>query len=224
MNARSMSNHAGYCLLGSMLLMGCDEGSAPSVAASSDPPSQISTAADCDADFCDDFSDGTDAKWNPQGGLWEVIDNEYVGTGVQDACDTGFSSNETLVRDLSARDVELRVDMRSMEMVDKGIVLRSTGPGEQIELNFRAAPFNDLAVQEVSGCVLKVLSFDPIPHEMEQTIDVQVRLVGNILKVWMDGQLVLERCYDFRASSGAVGLAVINRGASAFDNVEVDVL
>jgi hypothetical protein len=40
----------------------------------------------------------------------------------------------------------------------------------------------------------------------------------------MDGELVLERCYDFRASSGAVGLAVINDGVSAFDNVQVDVL
>jgi hypothetical protein len=224
MNARSISNHASFCLLGSMLLMGCDEGSEPSVAESSQPLSQIGAGADCNADFCDDFSDGTDAKWNPQGGLWEVIDNEYVGTGVQDACDTGFSSNETLVRALSARNVELRVDMRSMERVDKGIVLRSSGPGEQIELNFRAAPFNDLAVQEISGCVQQVLSFDPLPHEMGQTIDVQVRLVGNILKVWMDGELVLERCYDFRASSGAVGLAVIDGGVSAFDNVQVDVL
>lgn len=224
MNARSISNHAGYCLLGSMLLVGCDEGSDPSVAESSGPPSQISTAADCNADFCDDFSDGTDAKWNPQGGLWEVADNEYAGTGVQDACNTGFSSNETLVRDLSARDVELRVDMRSLERVDKGIVLRSTGPSDQVELNFRAAPFSDLVVQEVIACDLHLLSFDPLPHEMGQTIDVQVRLVGNILKVWMDGELVLERCYDFRASSGAVGLAVINDGVSAFDNVQVDVL
>jgi hypothetical protein len=204
-----------------MLLVGCDEGSDPSVAESSGPPSQISTAADCNADFCDDFSD---AKWNPQGGLWEVADNEYAGTGVQDACNTGFSSNETLVRDLSARDVELRVDMRSLERVDKGIVLRSTGPSDQVELNFRAAPFSDLVVQEVIACDLHLLSFDPLPHEMGQTINVQVRLVGDILKVWMDGELVLERCYDFRASSGAVGLAVINDGVSAFDNVQVDVL
>jgi hypothetical protein len=64
-----------------MLLMGCEEGSDPAVAESSGDPSQVSAAADCNADFCEDFSDGTDAKRAPHGGFWEVIDNEYVGTG-----------------------------------------------------------------------------------------------------------------------------------------------
>jgi hypothetical protein len=69
-----------------------------------------------------------------------------------------------------------------------------------------------------------LLSFDPIPHEMGQIIEVQVRLVGNVLQVWIDGELVLNRCYDFQARSGSVGLAVIDGGVSAFDNVQVDVL
>ena len=224
MNAMRISIHARCCLLGSMLLTGCDEASGPISAESPENPSEISAPVACTADFCDDFSDGTDANWLPQGGLWEVIDNEYVGTGVQDACATGFSSNETLIRDLRARNVELRVDLRSQQRVDKGIVLRSTGPGEQIELNFRADPFNDLVVQEVVACNLELLSFDPIPHQMGQTIEVQVRLIGDVLEVWIDGELVLSRCYDFRATSGSVGLAVIDDGVSAFDNVQVDVL
>jgi hypothetical protein len=49
-------------------------------------------------------------------------------------------------------------------------------------------------------------------------------LLMGCLKVWMDGELVLERCSDFRARSGSVGLGVINGGVSAFDNVQVDVL
>ena len=153
MSATRTLNLAGGCLLGSILFVGCGEtGMDAPLAASSPSPAALSSAVDfCDgpsgsgtwlegADFCDDFRDGADTRWIPQGGLWEVSDNQYVGTGVQTACATGFSTNETLVRDLQVADVELRVDMRSQQRVDKGIVLRSTGPGDQIELSFAPIP------------------------------------------------------------------------------------
>lgn len=240
MSATRMLNLAGGCLLGSILLAGCDgAGTEPPLAASPANPSALSSAVDfCDgptssgswiegADFCDDFRDGTDTRWAPQGGLWEVIDNEYVGTGAIDACGTGFSTNETLVRDLQVADVELRVDMRSQQRVDKGIVLRSTGPGDQIELNFLAAPYNVLAVQELVACQFVLLEFPAqIPHQVEQTLDVRVKLVGDRLLVWIDGEPVVDRTFPFQAKSGSVGLAVISSdgfsaGITAFDNVQV---
>jgi hypothetical protein len=219
-----------------MLLVACNDAamSPQTTAAPPASPSAISSASGfCDAapdsgtwlagaDFCDDFSDGTAARWETQGGTWDVIDNEYVGTGVHDACATGFSTNETLIRDLRVTDVELRVDMRSEQRVDKGIVLRSTGPGDQIELNFRAAPFNDLVVQELAACQFILLDFAAqIPHQVEQTIEVHAKLVGDRLVVWIDGELVLDRSFPFRAKSGSVGLAVIEGGITAFDNVQV---
>jgi hypothetical protein len=225
------------CLLGSILLAGCgDTGMDAPLAASSASPTALSSAVDLDfcdgpsgsgswlegADFCDDFRDGADTRWIPQGGLWEVSDNQYVGTGVQTACATGFSTNETLIRDLQVADVELRVDMRSQQRVDKGIVLRSTGPGDQIELNFRADPFNDLVVQELAACQFILLeSAASIPHQVEQTIDVHAKLVGNRLMVWIDGEAVLDRSFPFQAKSGSVGLAAIDDGITAFDNVQV---
>ena len=225
------------CLLASMLLLvGCNDASTdPPAPATSDIPSALSSASEfCDgpsgsgswlegADFCDDFSDGTDTRWSPQGGAWEVVDNEYVGTAGSDACATGFSSNETLIRDLQVADVELRVDMRSQQRVDKGIVLRSTGPGDQIELNLRADPYNDLVVQELAACQFVLLEFAAqIPHQMQQAIDVHAKLVGDRLVVWIDGDLVLDRSFPFQAKSGSVGLAVIrDDGITAFDNVQV---
>ena len=150
----------------------------PASVASPAKPSAVSSAAGfCDgpaasgswlenADFCDDFSDGTAARWETRGGSWEVVNNEYVGTGLPDACATGTSADETLIRDLRAENVEMRLEMRSEQRVDKGIILRSTGLGDQIALNFRADPFNDLVVQELAGC--QFILFDSntrIPHQ-----------------------------------------------------------
>jgi hypothetical protein len=238
MSTTRMLNRASLCLLGSLLLQGCD-GTAQdqTMAASPATPSAISSVADfCDgastsgswlenADFCDDFSDGTDSRWETRGGLWEVINHEYVGTGVPDACATGASADETLIRDLRAENVEMRLEMRSQQRVDKGIILRSTGFGDQIALNFRADPFNDLVVQELAGC--QFILFDSstrIPHLVGQTIDVQIKLVGDHLMVWIDGQVVLDRNFPFRARPGAMGLVVIDEGVTAFDNVQVALL
>jgi hypothetical protein len=177
------------------------------------------------ADFCDDFSDGTDTRWEPLGGSWEVVGNEYVGTGGPDSCATGTSTNETIIRDLSAENVEMRLEMRSQQRVDKGIILRSTGPGDKIALNFRADPFNDLVVQELGACQFIVFDSNTrIPHQMGQTIDVRIKLVGDHLAVWVDDQLVLDRSFPFHATSGSVGLVVIDDGVTAFDNVQVALL
>ncbi|HEX6395973.1 MAG TPA: family 16 glycoside hydrolase [Steroidobacteraceae bacterium] len=235
MSATRTLNLAGGCLLGSILLVGC--GGSGMDPASGAPPAdsrQLSAAIDfCDgpfgpgswiegADFCDDFRDGTAARWEPQGGTWEVIDGEYVGVGPLDVCGTGFSSNETLIRDLRVDDVEMRFDMRAQQ-VDKGIVLRSTGPGDQIELNFRADPYNDLVVQELVACQFIWLDFTPlVPHSVDEALDVRVKLVGDRLIVWINGDLVLDRSFPFQAKSGSVGLAVIGVGGTTeFDNVQV---
>jgi hypothetical protein len=225
--------------LGSTLLMvACGDTAADPptpAAATSDAPQAVMQAATgfCDvrpatgtwlegADFCDDFSDGVAARWEAQGAIWQVVDGEYVGTGAPEACGgVGFSSNETFIRDLSAADVEVRFDMRSIQRVDKAIVLRSTGPGDQIEVNFRADPFNDIAVQELSGCQFRLLEFFPAPHPMNETIEAHVKLVGNRLTVWLGGELIVDRRFDFLQTSGSVGLGVIDAGVTAFDNVQL---
>jgi len=238
MSTLRVLNHAARCLLGSMLLLGCDGAAQdPTMAASPARPSAISSAVEfCDgapasgswledADFCDDFSDGTDARWEPLGGSWEVVDHEYVGTGGPESCATGTSTNETIIRDLSAQNVEMRLEMRSQQRVDKGVILRSTGPGDKIALNFRADPFNDLVVQELGACQFIVFDANTrIPHPVGETIDVRVKLVGDHLAVWIDGQLVLDRSFPFRATSGSAGLVVIDEGVTAFDNVQVALL
>ena len=179
--------------------------------------------------FCDDFT----SRWEPQGGVWEVDSQEYVGEGTFNAsCIYGFSNNETLIRDLEASNVDIQIDMRSIERVDKGIILRSSGADNQIEINFRAerpgAFPSDLLVQELVNCefIRHTQEFEVLipPHQVGETVHVRVMLVGNRLQVWIDGELVLNRPFPFVATKGQVGLAVIASGITAFDNVLVKVL
>jgi hypothetical protein len=176
--------------------------------------------------FCDDFESGTAENWQPDTGAWTVEDREYVGRAGTDRCGTGFSSNETLIRHLDAADVDVRLEMRSIQRVDKGVILRSTSAGDQIELNFRASPFfSDLVVQELVGCQFNFLESATVPHEMGEVLQVRIRLVGKRLTVWAKQQLVLDRVLPFQARHGGVGLAVItDHGVSVFDNVRVKVL
>jgi hypothetical protein len=162
--------------------------------------------------------------------VWTVEDGEYVGEGTFNPTCSGISFDElngTLIRNLEASNVDIRVDMRSIERVDKGIILRSTGPDNQIELNFRADPFSDLIVQELVDCefITHLPEFEVlIPHQEGETIHTRVKLIRNHLQVWINGRLVLNRSFPFAAMRGGVGLAVIEGGITAFDNVEVHVL
>jgi hypothetical protein len=182
--------------------------------------------------FCDDFSNSSAARWEPQGGVWAVETGHYVGQGDFGVSCPGFSSNATLIDRLEAMDVDIQLDMRSIVRVDKAIILRSTDVGNQIELDFRAerpgAYPSDLMVQELIDCeyIWHTDEFEILlpPHRVGETIHVRVRLVDNKLQVWVDSQLVLSRSFRFTATTGRVGLAVIEGGITEFDNVQVHVL
>lgn len=182
--------------------------------------------------FCDDFDDSSAARWNPLGGVWAVEAGRYVGQGELDTPCIGFSTNETVIDGLVARNVDIQLEMGSIERVDKAIILRSTDPNNQIELNFRAerpgAYPSDLIVQELVDCTLiwHTAEFEILlpPHQMRETIHVRARLVGNRLQVWVDGQQVLNRSFEFTAVRGQVGLAAVQGGITHFDNVQVHVL
>lgn len=180
--------------------------------------------------FCDDFSTGGADRWSPSGGLWDVIDGRYVGEGTDERFGCGeFPTNQTLIRDFEARDVDLTLDMASIERVDKIVVLRSADPDNQIEVNFRAERPGefpaDLIVQERSQCAFTLLTpeFSVLipPHQVGQTIHVRVQLVHDRLRVWIDGTLVLNRSFPFSERTGALGVDVIGGGVTAFDNVFV---
>src|SRR6266487_1104142 len=162
--------------------------------------------------FCDDFSTGSTDQWSPGEGLWTVKDGAYVGEGTDERFGCGeFPTNQTLIRDFQARDVDLELDMMSIQRVDKILVLRSADPDNQIELNFRAERPDefpsDLVVQERSRCNFTLLTpeFSVLipPHQVGQTIHTRAQLVHERLRVWIDGTLVLNRSFPFSVRSGA---------------------
>jgi len=179
--------------------------------------------------FFDDFNEGTAARWEPMGGIWSVVDGQYEGQETEGTACMGFAPNQSIIRDVQARDVDVEVDMTSLDRVDKGLILRSAGPGDQIELNFRAERPDDypadVIVQEISGCerTLYTPEFSVIiPHQVGQTIHVRVRLVGSQLTVWIDGALILDDAFPFASRQGRLGVALL--GVAQFDNVAVRVL
>ena len=121
--------------------------------------------------------------------------------------------------------------MRSIERVDKFLVLRSASPGNEVWIDFRAERPNefpaDLLVGQFTNCeeTLYTPEFSVLipPHQLGQTIHVRAILVGSRLGVLIDNILVLDRTFPFSLRAGQVGLATIDDdsgpGTTAFDNV-----
>jgi len=57
--------------------------------------------------FFDDFNEGTAARWEPMGGIWSVVDGQYEGQETEGHCCMGFAPNQSIIRDVQARDVDV---------------------------------------------------------------------------------------------------------------------
>lgn len=185
--------------------------------------------------FRDDFNADNASRWVPQGGTWTVIDGEYVGQGKGDGSAPCGSIGiaQSVIKWVRAANVEVEADMRSIERVDKWIILRSVNPENEIKVNFRAERPDsypaDLIVEQLHDC--QNITFTPEfsvlipPHQVGQTIHVHVILVGKRLRVLIDRVLVLDRTFPFPRVAGRVGLAAhddeYGPGTTAFDNVKV---
>jgi hypothetical protein len=179
--------------------------------------------------FCDDFNSGRANRWSTEGAIWRVVNRRYVGTPTFDSSPSpcGHPTGQSLIRGVRARNLDMRVDLTSLTGVDKFVVLRSTDSDNQIELNFRAAPWGDLVVQEKTACAffLHTPEFSVLipPHQVGQTIRTRIRLIGDRLTIWIDGSRVLDRTFPFTARAGRAGVGVWT-GKVGFDNVRVSVL
>lgn len=188
---------------------------------------ELHPSAEIPCDFCDHFGSPTAQQWQPRDGDWSVVNRMYVGTGAQDTCGTGglaFAGNGSLIRNLQASDVELSFDARSFNKLDKGIVLRSSGPGDQIELRLQG---DAVAIRELKDCqiVLDQIRYFPVRYRTDVMTRYRISLAGNYLRVWVNDRLVAEAGdFSFVATRGAIGVAVIEGARAAFDNVRVNVL
>lgn len=208
-------------VLGALLAFGCDEEPQLDCTELDGTPGMM---------FCDDFNDGDAAAWVPEGGAFSVEGGRYIGRGpetVGGPCGASMMT-ASLREGSSARDVAVHVAMRSLTRVDKVIVLRATDASNRIELNFRADPLNDLVVQELVGCDFIHLTDEGevvLPHAMEETLHIDVELRGDRLVVVRDGELVLDRSFEFANDGpGLVGVAVIDRAVTSFDSFWVETL
>lgn len=195
--------------------------------------SVIPSAVHANSPFQENFDAGNANHWTPQGGTWAVINREYVvrGTaGTPTSCGFPLDIAQSVISRLSASNVEVEADMRSIQRVDKFLVLRSARADREIFINFRAErPGSfpaDLVVSQFDHCEQTNLTpeFSVLipPHQVGQTIHVHAILIGSRLRILIDDVLVLDRRFPFLRHAGRVGLAGIKDDSiTAFDNVEV---
>lgn len=182
---------------------------------------------------CFDFATSdSSTRWLADGGQWAVSSGAYVGNGpaTPRSCANGSQMTASLVAGFSARDVRLHAQLTGVQRADKVLVFRARDAQNRVELNFRALypeAGGDLVIQELSNCV-QTLHVLPgvllLPHELTQTIAVDVELRGQSLAVWVDGRQIFRGEVPVSSRAGAVGVGVINDGVTRFDDVYVQSL
>ncbi|MET0658911.1 MAG: hypothetical protein ABW110_12215, partial [Steroidobacteraceae bacterium] len=162
--------------------------------------------------FADNFNGGAATRWRFVGGQWSVQNRVLVGAGVADLCHVGISSNEALIQDLQASDVDITVNARSLQGIDKALVLRSSSPGNQIELRLVGGADNAVFVRELRDCELTLNQVLFFPERWNANVTQQFRawLLGNYVRVWLNERLVAEFELPFTLERGAVGLGVVD--------------
>lgn len=189
---------------------------------------ELKTAQPDACDFCDTFNGGVANRWQPVAGSWSVQSRQYAGRGVADVCALGplyHSSNESLVRDLQARDVDVEMLMRVRDELPGAFVLRSSGPGNQIRV-FVSNRWSAFSVQEVRDCQVLLAEGRSAPRRLpvESPARFRVQLIGNYLRVWRNDHLMGEGAFPFTATSGSVGVSVSDGGRVEFDDVRVKII
>jgi hypothetical protein len=196
-------------------------------------------SADASSRACVDFTQTSQgSSWTPEGGAWSVVNGEYVGTGPASplSCVGGGGSVMTasFLGGFNAADVRLHVQMTSVDRADKVIVLRSRDSGDRIELNF-VAHWNDngtqaggmLVVQKLVNCEESFLvppNTVSVPHDVGDTLTVDLELRGTRLTVKVGGAQVFDGTLAIATDPGKVGLAVIFGGTVRFDDLWVEAL
>jgi hypothetical protein len=189
--------------------------------------------------MCFDFSAPSQgsSSWMPEGGTWTVVNGQYIATGPDapvTCVDAGSLMTASLVDNFSAANVRVHVQMTSVDRPDKMIVLRSRDSGNRLELNFVAYwDYNgtrvagELVIQELVNCqyfLRAPLDSISVPHNIGDTITVDLDLRGTQLTVKVDGTQVFDGALTIATDPGGVGVGVITGGTVRFDDFWVEAL
>jgi hypothetical protein len=192
--------------------------------------------ADASSRMCFDFSDPSQgSSWMPEGGTWMLVNGQYIATGPDDpvtCIGAGSLMTASLIDNFSAANVHLHVQMTSLDRPDKVIVLRSRDSGDRIELNFLAnyddngaSEGGNLEIQELVNCAYFTRNAPiPVPHNIGDTITVDLDLRGTQLTVKVGGSQVFDGALTIATAPGGVGVGVITGGTTLFDDFWVEAL
>jgi cytoskeletal protein CcmA (bactofilin family) len=165
----------------------------------------------------DDFEDGDEAGWSVEAGAWAVVsDGSLVYRQAELA-----GSGRTLMGDVSAVDQIIELDVKTNGFGSAagslGLLARYIDPENHYAVVLTAA--GTIELRRTAGGTTSVLASAPGAVTTGVWRSLRVTAVGESLKVYLDGQHVLE-AVDAAHASGRVGL--LTQSASAtFDDVLV---
>jgi hypothetical protein len=124
--------------------------------------------------------------------------------------------------------------MTSLDRPDKVLVLRSRDSGNRLELNFVASwddngtpGGNVMVIQELVNCQQFFLvppNTVSVPHNVGDTLTVDLVLRGTQLTVKVGGTQVFDGALTIATAPGSVGVGVITGGSAIFDDFWVEAL
>jgi hypothetical protein len=189
--------------------------------------------------LCYDFTNASSgADFSVEAGTWTVADGTYNSNDIpsRDPCNgNGTVMSASVLRNLSAQDVRVHAKLTSVAGPDKVVVLRARSGGNRLELNFRAkftdegvVQGGDLSIFDITNCSVKTYADGStilIPHEIEQSIVVDITLIGSQLTVVVDGKQVFNQALSgVSMTAGSVGFASFRDAETKFDDLLVEVL
>ena len=187
--------------------------------------------------MCFDFSSASaGSSWMPDGGTWTVVNGQYIATGPADpvtCVGAGSLMTASLVDNFSAANVRVHVQMTSVDRPDKVIVLRSRDSGNRIELNFLAnydfrnsggRGADDPRARQLRLLQSRPAGYDLVPHNIGDTITVDLDLRGTQLTVKVGGAQVFDGAITVATDPGGVGVGVITGATAVFDDFWVEAL
>jgi hypothetical protein len=172
--------------------------------------------------FTDNFEDAmsTLSNWTIVKGLWEIKDGKhycFLGTR-QDFATTLAGVNDW-------KDYTFSVDVMATGAADKTILFRYLDGINTYQINFRAAPYNDMILTKGTGSNPRLLKQVSVENHAGFWYNLKIMVEGNVIRAYVDDTLCLSYLDDASPLlNGGIGLVAHSSDkdiAISFDNVSV---
>ena len=148
-------------------------------------------AATAQCNLAENFDGGFYHPWVVTDPTFAFVENDAFKVAFQSS-----DSNEyhgAVLDPCVYTDLMVSVRMRDLEStVGKAVAFRNNGMFIGYNVNLRSSPWNDVVLGKGSFSPASILDQAYFPHSTEEWVDVQVEAVGAQIRVWVNGNMVID--------------------------------